>query len=125
MSSVDLTQAMEALPELRPLLLRYIYTILVQAAPVSACNVRHPLTGRVARCLLMAHDRLEAPGLALTHEAIAKILGVRRASITVVLHELDQTGAIRVGPRQISILDRPKLESLTCYCYGVLKGAFQ
>lgn len=73
----------------------------------------------------MAHDRLEAPGIALTHDAMAKILGVRRASITVALHELDQTGAIRVGPRQISILDRPKLESLTCYCYGVFKGAFQ
>ncbi len=125
MCAVDLTQAMEAIPEFRRLLLRYIHSVLVQTAQVSACNARHPLTGRVARCLLMAHDRLETPGLTLTHDAIANILGVRRASITVALHELDQTGAIRVGRSQITILDRPKLESLTCYCYGVLKGAFQ
>ncbi len=124
MGSEDLIQVMEAIPEFRQVLLRYIHSVLVQTAQVSACNARHPLTGRLARCLLMAHDRMKTPTIPVTHAAVARMLGVRRASITVALHELEETGAISAERAQIIILDRPLLESLTCHCYEVVKAEF-
>jgi hypothetical protein len=104
MQSGNLIHTMKAIPEFRWVVLGYVHSVLVQAAQSSACNARHPLKGRVARHLIMAHDRLEAAEIALTHDVIAKMLGVRN---------------------RITVVDRSKLESLTCSCYTVMKGSFQ
>ncbi len=124
MESADLVQAMEALPEFRRAVLGYIHSVLVQTAQIGACNANHPIRGRVARWLLMAEDRLGTPSMAVTHDVISKMLGVRRASVTDALNRLEQAGAISAGRGQITILDRLKLESLTCYCYQVVKEHF-
>jgi CRP-like cAMP-binding protein len=120
-TATDLTRIVDESVELRRVLLRYIHTTLVQTAQVGACNARHPLNQRLARWLLMAHDRIEEADLPLTQEVIAKMLGVRRASVTVAVDDLQQTGAVCAGRGYITILDRAKLESLCCHCYGILK----
>ncbi len=124
MRSADLAQAMEAIPELRRVLLRYVHSVLIQTAQIGACNARHSLAQRLARWLLMADDRVGAPGLVLTHEAIARMLGVRRASITTALDQLEHSGAISMQRRKIAICDRTRLVGLSCHCYSVLRGEF-
>jgi CRP-like cAMP-binding protein len=122
MKSADLARAVDEIPELRRVLLRYIHSILVQTTQIAACNARHPLTRRLARWLLMAQDRLETPTLALTQDAISKMLGVRRASVTEAIGRLEASGAIAAARGHITIHDRSELERLCCSCYGVISG---
>ncbi len=109
---------------LQSLLLRYtqaLYSLTLQNA---ACNRLHQLEERLARWLLLVCDRVESNELPLTHEFISKMLGVRRAGVTEAANSLQQAGLIRYTRGRITILNRQKLETASCSCYGVIKGEF-
>ncbi len=89
-----------------------------------ACNGLHKIEQRCCRWLLMTQDRVGENILPLTHEFLAIMLGVRRASVTEVLQPLQQRGAIKNERGFIEILDRPALESLSCECYRAVTGEF-
>lgn len=125
MTSAHLLKAVQDFPDLRRVLLRYTHSVLVQTAQTAACNARHPLAGRLARTLLMMSDRLGEKAVPVTHDGLGKLLGVRRASVTLCLRELQNSGTVRVERGQITIVDREALERLTCYCYSVLKAGFE
>jgi CRP-like cAMP-binding protein len=80
---------------------------------------------RLARWLLMTHDRVRSDTLNLTQEFLADMLGVRRASVTVVASVLQTAGMIRYRRGLVEILDRKALEEASCECYGVVKAEFQ
>jgi CRP-like cAMP-binding protein len=122
MRSADLRTAMDEVAALRAVLLRYVNGVLVQASQSGACNARHSVEQRLARWLLMAHDRLERRDLPLTHDIVAKMLGVRRATVTQVIKELEATGAIRGARGHVDVLDRPRLEALACQCYQIIRA---
>ena len=106
-----------AAPAVRTLLLRYAQAFHVQVAQTAACNGRHALEERLARWLLMAHDRAEGDVFPMTHEFLALMLGVRRAGVTVaagVLHRRRH----RLRARHVTVLDRPGLEGAACGCHG-------
>jgi CRP-like cAMP-binding protein len=103
---------------IRTLLLRHVHTFAVQAAQGSAANAHFEVTERLARWLLMCHDRVMGDVLELTHEFMATMLGVRRAGVTVALHTLEGTGAIRATRGRITVLDRERLHHLAADCYG-------
>ncbi len=124
MRTADLRQAMEEMPSLRGVLLRYVNSLLVQASQSSACHAQHRVQQRLACWLLMARDRLDRDDLPLTHEIIAHVLGTRRASVTEKLAELEGVGAVAAERRHIRVLDRPKLEALSCGCYRILRGSY-
>ena len=84
----------------------------------------HPIEALCARWLLSTHDRVSGDAFALTHEALATMLGVRRAGVSVAQHKLPQDGLIRYTRDQIAILDRHGLEAAACECYGVVKERF-
>lgn len=105
-------------------LLRYAQAFLVQTAVTAACNRVHHLDGRLARWLLMTHDRAKADNLQLTHDFIATMLGVRRAGVSVAANKLQAEGWIKYRRGQIQILDRAGLEAYSCECYGVVKKEF-
>src|SRR3954451_4450911 len=88
--------------------------------PGASTPSRHQIVQRLARWLVLAHDRLDADEEAVTHAALSQALGVRRASITEAVRELDQAGAVHATRRCIAILSRAKLEGKTCGCYGVI-----
>ena len=125
MKTPDLRQLMDDLPYFRSALLRYVGSVLVQAGQVGACNARHSLPERLARWLLMTRDRLDGNDLPLTHDVIAKMLGARRASVTEVVHTLVKSEAIAAERGLLRVLDRDKLEHLSCPCYPVLKAEFK
>ncbi len=110
---------------LRTLLQRYMATLITQLMQVSACNSLHSVSQRCTRWLLMYEDRLHTREHPLTHDFLARLLGVRRASVTEVLHPLKEQGLIDYKRGNISVLDRQRLEAFSCECYGVIARYYQ
>ena len=106
-------------------LLRYTHALMTQISQTVVCNVRHNLDGRLARWLLMYHDRRESDEFSLTHEFMANMLGVRRAGVTEVATRLKERGFIRYSRGHIAILDRAGLEQFACECYPAVKEKFE
>ena len=101
-------------------LLLHSGALLTQFSRLAVCNLCHHIPERVCRWLLMLQDRAAADEFHLTHEQIAEKLGIRRSGVTVQLGQLEAAGAIQVSRGRIKILDRRKLEGLTCECYRYL-----
>jgi len=100
-------------------LLKFAYAFLVQVTHSALANGRFTIEQRLARWLLMAHDRVEGDEVALTHEFLAMMLGVRRAGVTDVLHILEDKGAVESARRRVIILSRAGLERIAGDCYGL------
>jgi CRP-like cAMP-binding protein len=113
--------ALEASAELRTLLLRYNEARNAQTMQTAACNSRHQVEQRLARWLLMAHDRATSDELPLTQEVIAIMLGVRRPSVTLAAGALQRAGLVRHAAGRITIIDRAGLEAACCECYVAVR----
>jgi len=112
----------DALPVLRRLLFQALEVSMAQVAQTAACNSQHSLPQRLARWLLMAHDRVDGDELAMTQEFLSIMLAVRRSGVTIALHRLLATGAIRLGWGRTIVCDRPALEAAACGCYGRVRA---
>lgn len=107
------------------LLLRYAQALIVQTAQTAACNRHHSIAQQVSRRLLMGLDRSQSDELAMTQEAVAQLLGVRREGVTAAAQTLQRAGVIRYRRGHIAVLDRQRLEKHTCECYAVAKKEYQ
>lgn len=108
-------------PALLLLLLRYTQAQMLQMAQMAVCNRHHSIDQQLGRWLLRFDDHLPGQRLAVTHEQIANLLGVRRENITRATLKLHKLGVIRCGRSEITVLDRPRLERLSCECYAAVK----
>jgi len=113
----------ELMVALRRSVEQYAAGLLIELAQTAACNRVHNVEERTARWLLHAADRARTSELRLTHEFMAMMLGVRRASVTVVVGGFQTAGLIKTERRLISIADREGLGEYTCECYGVIRDA--
>jgi CRP-like cAMP-binding protein len=102
-------------------LLRYTQALITQMAQTAVCNRHHTIDQQLCRWLLLSLDRLPGNQLAMTQELIANMLGVRREGVTEAAGKLQKLGVIEYNRGHITVLDRPKLESLSCECYAVVK----
>lgn len=118
-----LRDVFENLPSLRARLLQYVQTVLIQTSQLGGCQAHHSLQQRLARWLLMAQDRCGSDTLMLTHEMLARMLGVRRATISECIAALEQQDILGRARSLIRIKARDQLESITCPCYGVVRAA--
>jgi CRP-like cAMP-binding protein len=118
-----LRAAVEQSPALRGRLLRYVQFLMVQSAQSAACNARHEVPKRLARWLLMAHDRVDGDELALRQESVSLMLGVRREGVSVAAGALQDAGLIRQSRGRIAVLDRAGLEAAACGCYRAVRHA--
>lgn len=107
--------------ELLQIMLRYTQALITQTSQISACNRHHTIEQQLCRWLLLILDRLPSTKIAMTQERIANLLGVRREGITEAAGKLQRLGVIDYCRGHISVLDRPKLEQLSCECYAVVK----
>jgi CRP-like cAMP-binding protein len=95
-----------------------------QVAQTAACNAQHGVDVRLARWLLMQHDRAEQDEFPMTHEFLALMLGTRRPSISVAAAILQRVGSIQYAHGRVTVLDRASLEAATCECYGTVQEQF-
>lgn len=120
MSATQLRRELHAAPALMNQLNRYVYVVLEQLAKTAACIHFHETEPRLARWLLMTHDRTHADQLHLTQEFLADMLGVRRSSVTVAAGSLQAKEMIHYSRGEIVILDRKGLEFSACECYKMM-----
>jgi CRP-like cAMP-binding protein len=119
MPAKELRKAMDASGSLHKLLLRFAQVFMVQTAHTAIANARSHINQRLARWILMAHDRTGATTIPLTHEFLSLMLGVRRAGVTEALQNLKRQKLIDNGRSQIVVLERKGIERLAGSSYGV------
>jgi CRP-like cAMP-binding protein len=103
------------------LMLRYTQSLLTQMAQTAVCNRHHSVDQQLCRWLLLSLDRLQVPELTMTQELIANMLGVRREGVTDAAGKLQKAGVISYSRGHIKVLDRLRLEQLSCECYEVVR----
>jgi CRP-like cAMP-binding protein len=107
------------------LMLRYLATMHSHTSQLAACNRAHVVGERLAHWLLLLHDRSMGDEMALTQEFLARMLGTRRAGINEAVRELTDAGAIEHHRNRVRIIDRKRLEELSCECYEVIVQEFE
>jgi CRP-like cAMP-binding protein len=112
-------------PAFQALMLHYVMAFSVQVSMIAACNCHHTIKQRLARCLIMAHARADGNKFAMTHEAMAMILGVRRAGVSEAIRHLQCAGSIETCKGHIRILDPHGLERAACGCHLFMEDEFR
>lgn len=110
--------------ELRRLLLRFAYALMVQTEQIAVSNRYHTVDQQLSYLLLMSLDRLPGNELHITHEQAGIMLGVRRESVTVAAHKLQTAGAIRCRRGHLAVVDRQQLEASAGENYEVVKKEY-
>jgi CRP-like cAMP-binding protein len=121
MSRAAFTLAMQSMPSFRNVMDAYVQAFLEQVMVSVACNGAHSLKHRLARWLLMMRDRSDGDALLITQSLLAEMLGVQRPTITNAFRELEASGLIEPGRRQVRILDRQGLTKASCECYQLVR----
>ena len=122
--SVDFRRELLRSAALRRQAGRYIHVLMGELAASAACLRFHLIAPRLARWLLMSHDRAHADRFHVTHEFLAYMLGVRRVGITMAAGALHRRGLIEYHRGEVTVLDRAGLEAAACSCYAVDRHAY-
>lgn len=117
--------AMAQGPAVHGVLLLHVQAFSLQVSQTALSNNSYPLEARLARWLLLCHDRIDGDELGLTHEFMAVMLGVHRPGVTLATHVLEGAGAIRARRGTITVLDREKLEGLAGDGYGPAEAEYE
>jgi CRP-like cAMP-binding protein len=124
MSADVLTRALAELASFRRVLMLYAQGFVTQISHSTACNRLHSAEQRLARWLLICRDRVGRDHMPVTHEAMAVMLGVRRATVTEAAGELQRRGLIRYRRGIVAVADRDGLETAACECYRIVREEF-
>jgi CRP-like cAMP-binding protein len=121
MDATTFLEEVERSSPLRDLVHDYLQALFGQIAVAAACNRLHSTDQRVAKWLLMSHDRVDTDEFAVTHRFLSRVLGVRRATVTRSAGLLQAAGLITYRRGKVRITDRAGLETVACECYGVVE----
>lgn len=119
MAAADFLREFRLSLPLQHALYRYTHALMAQISQTAACNRFHVVEKRLARWLLMTHDRVQSDQFRMTHEFIAHMLGVRRVGVTNAARRLQQRKLIDYRRGTIAVIDRQGLEAAACDCYQV------
>lgn len=120
MHRLPLRNAIQDSPALLDILQRYLYVMVSQLSQTTACTHFHEIEARLARWLLLTHDRAHADHFHLTHQLLANMLGVQRSAVTIAAGALQKRKLINYTRGEINIIDRDGLEAATCECYAAV-----
>lgn len=124
-SAGELRAAVGESPSLQARLLRYAHVLMVQKAQTAFANAAFTVEARLARWILMTHDRTEGDELLLTHDFLSMMLGVRRPGVTVAVQVLEGNRLIRATRGRITVLDRDGLEAVADDAYGLAESEYE
>jgi CRP-like cAMP-binding protein len=110
--------------KLPDLMLVYVRAMLLHLSQSTACGIAHPVRARLSRWLLQTSDRTDRDEVPLTQQFLSEILGVRRATVTQAVGELQSIGAVRSRRGGIDIVDRQALTGAACECYALIKSEY-
>ncbi len=125
MTVADLQRVARDCAPLRETLQRYVCVLVAELAQSAVCKSFHMIDARLARLLLMTHDRAHGDRLRLTQEALATMLAVRRSGISVAAADLQERKVISYSRGVITIDDRPRLEAASCECYAAATSSYR
>lgn len=111
--------------EVRQLFLRYVHSCEMQFVQSALANARYSVSRRLARWILMCHDRANGDVLHITHEYLSHMLAVRRPSITTEMHLLEGERAIKSTRGVVRVIDRQRLEAIADGCYGMPEREYE
>jgi len=120
-TAASMKRLLPSLPKLRDLVLRRLGIRSLELAQNAACNRLHNVRKRLARWLLVTHDRIDSDVIRITHVFLSKMVGTDRATVSVATAELERAGVIRQGHASIAIENRSKLEAESCDCYQLFR----
>lgn len=120
----ELSNILEDRPQIRVKMLQFVQSMMTQSAQGVLCAAKHNVVQRLARWLLLANDRMQSDTLVVTHDLLAKVLGVRRAGITDTLRQLESEGLLSKTRGTVQLTSRAGLEFRACDCYGVVRDAY-
>jgi CRP-like cAMP-binding protein len=115
-----LRQLARQIPRLEQPLHRFGQRLGIQTTQIAACNRLHDMEERLARWILMSHDRIPSDNLPLTQEFLAQMLKSRRASVTIAAGILQKAGLISHTRGSVK-MNREKLEEAACDCYAIVQ----
>lgn len=121
----NLRSVMDESPTLLRVLLRYAHVFSLQTSYTALANARGSISERLARWLLMVRDRLDGNEMVLTHEFLALMLGVRRASVTQALQDFERKALVATARGVVTIADRDGLEEAAGGLYGIPEAEFE
>ena len=112
-------------PEIRTVLLRFVGVLMTQMSRTIVSSLAHSIERRMARWILLYHDRVCEDDICMTHEEFRLMLGVRRSSVTDALHKLEQDEAIRSLRGRVIVRDRERLLRLAGDTYGFAEAEYR
>jgi CRP-like cAMP-binding protein len=119
-----LTQEFEHEGELKDRLLSYTHAQVIYMSQLGVCNHFHTVDQRLCRWLLISSDRVQSDSFHLTPESLSQVLGTGRPGVTIAANKLRQLGLIEYHRDQITIVDRPGMEAISCDCYRITTEVF-
>ncbi len=125
LSAMAFRNALTDIPGLLSLLLRYLDGFHVQVSQSATCNGHHQIEQRLARWILMTHDRVEGDRFLMTQQFMSHMLGVQRPGVTLALGVLQRAGLVRHEKGTMEILDRAGLEAASCECHERVQHRFE
>lgn len=118
LSASAFRDALDRSATLRHFAAQFDHTLMAQTQRTALCNAAHPVEARICRCLLEVQDRIGGDRIPLTQETLARLLGVRRTTVTLVAGRLEMAGTLRCRRGFMQIIDRAALELHSCECYA-------
>lgn len=118
-------RVLETAPSLRDQVARHTEAMLAQVMQSVACNTLHPVEARLARWILMCHDRTRGDFVPLTQAFLAQMLGVQRTTVSAAAQGLQSAGLIAYSRGRIVVKERPELEHASCECYAASRRHYE
>jgi CRP-like cAMP-binding protein len=118
LTAANFREALAEVPALLAVALRYVDSFHSQVVQTAVCNGRHRIEERLARWLLMTHDRVVGDDFPMTQEFMSTMLGVQRPGVTLAVGTLQRSGVLSHRGGRFTVVDRPGLEAVACECYA-------
>lgn len=120
----QLSRILQDRPQIHAEMLQFVQSLMTQKTQGVLCAAKHEIERRLARWLLLANDRMQSDTLKVTHDLLATVMGVRRASITNALLRFEADSVLKKTRGALQLTNRPALEERACDCYGIVRDAY-